>query len=110
MASGTPRRVLLLAVLSVIVWTTGVGCAQTSYSCSDGKCEVSLGGAGATTEIDNNVEVVLVSVEEGEAKLSVAGEAVSCTEGDTAEVSRAEITCDTVQEDEVDLTVLLSAR
>ena len=104
------RPVLLLTALAAAFAATGAGCAQTSYSCRDGSCEVSLSGEGATTEIDENVELVLVGADDGGAELSVAGERVTCAEGDTAEVSRASVTCNSVGDSDVDLTVELSTR
>ena len=79
MLVGCASRVVLVAVLVSGLTATLVGCTKTTYSCSNGRCEVSLSGDGATTEVDDNVEVVLVGADGESADLSVAGRSVRCT-------------------------------
>jgi len=106
MTSRLAAPVVVVTVLAAAV----VGCSSTDYSCSNGRCDVSLSGDGATTEVADNVEVVLVGADDESADLSIAGRSVSCAEGETADVSGIGVTCVSVNDGEVDLTLELARR
>ncbi len=79
---------------------------STNYTCSNGRCEVSLRGAGAETELfDDTTTVALDGADGSAAQLTVNGESLTCTEGETLQAADVSVTCDSVGDDEVTLTV-----
>ncbi len=104
------RVALWSTVVVVLAVALSGGCSSTDYSCSNGECEVSLSGDGATTEVDDNVEVVLVEADDDSADLSVAGRSVTCAEGQSVDVSGIGVTCDAVGDGEIELTLELVPR
>jgi len=78
-----------------------------STTCTNNECTITLNGAGSdSTLFDDTVSVTLEGADGDTAELTVNRESVSCAEGDTKNVEQVEITCDTVGDDEVELTVV----
>jgi len=101
-SSGRPAAAALVLVAVVCGLA---GCTTTTYACSGSSCEVSLSGGGAESELADGLPVELVEADGTEASLVVDGSEVSCAEGATVGVAGVSVTCDTVGDDEVDLTV-----
>jgi len=83
-------------------------CTVTSsnYSCTNGRCELTLRGGGSDTEIlEDTVTVRLDTADGSTAELTVNDESVTCTEGETVQAADVSVTCDSVGDDEVTLTV-----
>src|SRR5215213_6340946 len=85
------------------------GCSLTSHnvSCSGGSCSVTLTGEGAEAEILGTT-LSFDGVQDGRASLSVAGNSVSCGEGESVAAGSLELECTSVSEDSVELTASLS--
>jgi ABC-type phosphate transport system substrate-binding protein len=101
------RAVLALATALTFAVLSGCNVTTHSSSCSNNECTVSLNGAGSDTTLYNDTLSITLEGADGDtADLTVNLESVSCGEGETKNVEKVEITCDTVGDDEVDLTVV----
>ena len=99
----------LLAISTALTFGALSGCTTTTHSssCSNNECTVNLNGAGAdTTLYGDTVSITLDSADGDTAELTVNLESLSCGEGETKNVEQVEITCDTVGDDEVELSVV----
>lgn len=95
-----------LAAASVFAGVLITACTTTSYSCSGSRCEVTLSGNGASTELGPYGEpITLLSVDNGVATISLAGAAGSCSAGDTIELAGASVECTAVGSNDVALIV-----
>lgn len=101
-------------LLSLAVAATLGGCVGTSstFSCQNSDCDVNLSGAGAEADLDSlGVTVRLAGVKDDEAALEVSGtgagpgEQVLLAEGDSAQLSGLELTCERIEGDQVGLTI-----
>ena len=81
-------------------------CTTTTSSCANGVCSVTLSGAGAETEINNDtVTVTLVGVTDGSAEFAVDGTSATCAQGDEQQVGQYNVVCTEVGEDKVTLEI-----
>lgn len=102
------HRRLVPALAAAAICITGLsGCTTTSYSCSNDECTVKLKGGGAETDLYDGRAVISLDGADGEtADLTVNDESMTCTEGDSSDVGGVSVTCDSVGDDEVELTVV----
>lgn len=96
-------------MLSVGAVTAGLllsGCTTVTYNCENARCEVSLRGEGASSDLGGErATVTLVSVEDGVATLDLGGQRGSCTAGETIDIGPASVECTVVDGDGVDLII-----
>jgi len=104
---GTSRRTRVgLAAASVFAGVLITACTTTSYSCSASRCEVTLSGNGASTELGPYGEpITLLSVDDGVATIELAGAEGSCSAGDTIELAGASVQCTSVGSNDVEMIV-----
>ncbi len=98
-----------LALLIAVGFAAVTSCTVTTHTstCHNNECTVNLNGGGSdTTLFDDTVSITLDSADGDTAELTVNQEQVSCSEGDTKNVEKLKVTCDTVGDDEVELTVV----
>ena len=68
---------------------------RTNYTCSDGRCELTLRGAGADTELfEDTILVRLDSADGSTAQLAVNEQPVTCAEGETVQGDGVSVTSD----------------
>lgn len=112
----TVRSALTAAAAAAFVLVGLTGCTSSSYSCSNGSCAVTLKGAGASTEIDDNTfggggggsgetTFALDGVSDGMAAFSIGGSEASCTSGESVTVDELQVTCTEIGEDELTMEV-----
>ena len=84
------------------------GCTFTSnnVSCSTSSCSVTLTGDGAEAEI-LGTSLSFDGVQDGRASLTVAGNSVSCGEGESLTAGPLQLSCSSVTDDSVELTATL---
>lgn len=84
------------------------GCSTATSNCSNANCSISLSGEGANTD-PKDVEFELVDATAGgEAQLLVAGQSVTCVQGETVSLMIGALTCTEVGDDSVKLDVVFS--
>ncbi len=107
-------RLALLATLLVgaAAFALGCGVTQSSYTCGNADCEVNLSGSGSYAELDSlGLTIVLDGTDDDTATLQVLGESggpdetVELAEGESGEVLGNDLTLESVDGDEVTLTV-----
>ena len=92
--------VTVAAALPACTFTT------TNFTCDNGRCDVTLRGTGSETELYDDTVVVRLDTADGStAQLAVNEQQVSCSEGETVQAAGVSVTCDSVGDDEVSLTV-----
>ena len=92
--------------MAVAVAVSACSYTTTSYKCSDGRCELTLNGAGADHEVANDtVLVTLDSADGSAAQLTLNNESVTCAEGETVQAAGVSVTCESVGDDEVTVVV-----
>lgn len=102
----TRARVLLAVPALALAAASLTGCTTSSYSCSNGACTVTLSGAGAETEINNDtVTVTLVGASNGVAEYEIDGAGSTCAEGDAQQVGGYDVVCTEVGDDKVTLEI-----
>lgn len=102
-----PRTLLPLLFAASFALVTSCSVTTHTSTCTNNECTVSLSGGGSeTTLFDDSVSITLDGADGDTAELTVNQERVSCSEGDTKNVEKLKITCDTVGDDEVELTVV----
>ncbi len=101
-----PRAALALLIAAGFAAVTS--CTVTTHiSTCHNECTVNLNGGGSeTTLFTDTVSITLDGADGDTAELTVNQEQVSCSEGDTKNVEKLKVTCDTVGDDEVELTVV----
>jgi len=100
------RRLLAGAAVAAAVAMSACSVTTNNYSCSNNRCEVTLSGSGSETELyDDTLSLRLDSADGSTAELTVGNESVSCAEGETVQAADVSVTCDSVGDDEVTLTV-----
>ena len=106
--TSTSRRAAgLLAGGLTLAALTGCTFTSDNVSCSGSSCSVTLSGEGAEAEILGTT-LSFDGVQDGRASLSVAGNSVSCGEGESVAAGSLELECTSVSEDSVELTASLS--
>ncbi len=99
----------LLTLATALTAAVLSGCSVTTHTstCDNNECTVKLNGGGSDTTLYNDTLSITLEGADGDtADLTVNLESVSCGEGETKNVEQVEITCDTVGDDEVELTVV----
>ena len=98
LAAGPLAGVLLLLPLA--------GCSFTSdnVSCSGSQCTATLSGEGAEADILGN-SLAFAGTQDGRAGLRVGDTEVSCAQGESVTAGPLALTCTTVTDDSVELSV-----
>lgn len=84
------------------------GCSFTSHnvSCSGSTCSVTLSGQGSEADILGTT-LTFDGAADGQATLGVAGQSVTCTEGQSVSAGPLRLECSSVTDDSVQLTASL---
>ncbi len=102
-----PRALLALLIAACFAVVTSCTVTTHTSTCHNNECTVNLSGGGSeTTLFDDAVSITLDGSDGDSADLTVNQEQVSCSQGDTKNVDKLKIICDTVGDDEVQLTVV----
>ncbi|MCZ2836571.1 hypothetical protein [Modestobacter sp. VKM Ac-2985] len=79
---------------------------ESGVECSGSSCVVTLSGDGTEVEVLGQT-VTLGQVENGEATVGIAGQEVSCSEGETVSAGPLSLECTTVTPENVVMTATL---
>ena len=86
--------------------TGGATSTESGVECSGSSCVVTLSGDG--TEVDVlGTTVTLGQVQDGRATVGIAGQEVSCSEGESVSAGPLSLECTTVTQDSVTMTASL---
>lgn len=88
-------------------------CTTSSATCSNGSCDVTLGGKGSSITLDTtqvrpaygSFLVAFPGASGGTATLEIRGETGTCTQGQAISLAQLSITCASVKDDEVKFSV-----
>ncbi len=96
-----PSIAALLATVSL------AACTTNSQVCNDGTCKISLSGKGATSALggEGSDNIELVSADGKSAKLKIASQDITVTQGQTIDLNDGQITVTEVKEDKVKVEV-----
>ncbi len=83
--------------------TAGSGTVSL-VSCTDQSCTVTLGGTGARAQV-MGISIAFTEISSGRATVRAGDRDLSLTEGQSATVGQAQLTCTEVTQDRVTLTV-----
>ncbi|MCZ2827153.1 MULTISPECIES: hypothetical protein [unclassified Modestobacter] len=86
--------------------TGGAMATESGVECSGSSCVVTLSGDGTEVEVLGQT-VTLGQVENGEATVGIAGQEVSCSEGETVSAGPLSLECTTVTPENVVMTATL---
>ncbi|MCZ2804215.1 hypothetical protein O2W18_03790 [Modestobacter sp. VKM Ac-2983] len=86
--------------------TDGAMAMESGVECSGSSCVVTLSGDGTEVEVLGQT-VTLGQVENGEATVGIAGQEVSCSEGETVSAGPLSLECTTVTPENVVMTATL---
>lgn len=108
MLSTSTRRAApaLLAAGLAVAGLSGCSFSSDNVSCSTSSCSVTLTGDQGQADILGTT-LTFGGVEDGRASLGVAGNTVSCAEGESVVAGPLELQCTAVSEDSVELTAAL---
>lgn len=106
------RTSAVVAATAVVALSLG-GCNTSSASCSNGSCDVTLGGKGTSITIKTtqvrapygSFQVAFEGATGGTATLTIRGESGTCTQGQSISLAQLSITCASVKDTEVKFTI-----
>ncbi len=99
-------RVLSSVAAIALSALTLAACTSNTQSCSGGKCEIDLSGAGATTTLggEGGSNIELVSASGSTAKVKLAGQEIELKVGEPINLTNATLTLTEVEgEDDIQL-------
>ena len=105
----TSPSVRIFSVASSSAWATGGpgpndSTAASIVMCSGTSCSVTLAGEGSSVRV-LDTDVSFVGIRDGRAMVRVAGQDVSCVQGQTVTAGALTLTCTSVTSDTVRIDV-----
>ncbi|MQA32156.1 hypothetical protein [Modestobacter roseus] len=80
--------------------------AQTGVDCSGSSCSVTLAGEGAEVDVFGTT-VTLGQLQDGRATVGVAGQEISCSEGEGVSAGPLSLECTTITDGSITMTATL---
>jgi hypothetical protein len=106
-------RTSALVASAALVVVSLTACNTSTATCTNGSCDVTLGGKGSSITLKTNqvrapygsVIVVFEGASGGSATLNIHGQTGTCTQGQSIALAQLSITCASVKDAEVKFTV-----
>jgi len=106
-------RASALVTAAAVAMVTLTACNTSSASCSDGSCDVTLGGKGSAITITTSqvrapygsFQIAFEGASGGTATIAIRDETGTCTQGQAITLAQLSVTCASVQDDEVKFRV-----